>query len=135
MIYAIPAGTVAEWTSYTVEQSRLQARLIERGVTVMTGQIVAALAPGEARLACAFTGRETAIACDSFIPVTSREPTDGLWLALQGAGLQSLLRVGDARAPGLIAHAIHDAHGAARAHLTPLAAPRRERPVLLREAP
>ena len=133
--YVTAAGTVAEWTSYTVEQSRLQARLIERGVTILTGQIVAALAPGEARLACAYTGHETAIARGSFIPVTSREPQDGLWLALQDAGLQSLIRIGDARAPGLIAHAIHDAHGAARAHLTPVAAPRRERPVLVREAP
>ncbi|MBL9050177.1 MAG: FAD-dependent oxidoreductase [Tabrizicola sp.] len=128
--YVTPAGSVAEWTAYTVEQSRLQARLIEAGVTIRTGQIVTDLTPEGALLACAYTGRTTEIPCGSFIPVTSREPQDGLWLALEGLGLQSLRRIGDARAPGLFAHAIHDAHGAARAHLTPAPAPRRERPVL-----
>jgi dimethylamine/trimethylamine dehydrogenase len=38
---------------------------------------------------------------------------------LQDAGLATLERVGDARAPGLIAHAVHDGHRAARAHLEP----------------
>ena len=131
--YVTPAGTVAEWTAYTVEQSRLQARLIRLGVTILTGQIVAGLGPGTALLDCAYTGRRTEIACGTLIPVTSREPQDGLWHDLQDAGLASLQRIGDARAPGLIAHAIHDAHGAARAHLTPLPPPKRERPVLGRQ--
>ena len=115
------------------EQSRLQARLIRLGVTILTGQIVAGLGPGTALLDCAYTGRRTEIACGTLMPVTSREPQDGLWHDLQDAGLASLQRIGDARAPGLIAHAIHDAHGAARAHLTPLPPPKRERPVLGRQ--
>jgi dimethylamine/trimethylamine dehydrogenase len=131
--YVTPAGTVAEWTSYTVEQSRLQARLITLGVTILTGQIVAGLGTGAAHLDCAYTGRRSEILCATLIPVTSREPQDGLWHDLQNAGLTTLQRIGDARAPGLIAHAIHDAHGAARAHLTPLPPPKRERPVLARQ--
>ncbi|PLL12621.1 NADH:flavin oxidoreductase [Tabrizicola sp. TH137] len=130
--YVSPAGSVASWTSYTVEQSRLQARLIDRNVTLRLGQIVSALGPGTATLACAHTGRETIIPCTTLIPVTSREPQDALYLALQDRGLTTLSRIGDARAPGLIAHAIHDAHGVARAHLTPAPPPRRERPVLPR---
>ena len=132
--YVTPAGTVAEWASYTVEQSRLQARLIERGVTILAGQTVTALYPGTARLACAYTGRETDIPCAGFIPVTSREPQDALWLALKDVakdrGLTSLHRIGDARAPGLIAHAVHDGHAAARAHLSPPTDIRRERVIL-----
>jgi dimethylamine/trimethylamine dehydrogenase len=131
--YVTPAGTVAEWTSYTVEQSRLQARLITLGVTILTGQIVAGLGTGTAHLDCAYTGRRSEILCATLIPVTSREPQDGLWHDLQDAGLTTLQRIGDARAPGLIAHAIHDAHAAARAHLTPLPPPKRERPVLARQ--
>jgi dimethylamine/trimethylamine dehydrogenase len=131
--YVTPAGTVAEWTSYTVEQSRLQARLISLGVTILTGQIVAGLVTGTALLDCAYTGRRSEIPCGTLIPVTSREPQDALWHDLQDAGLTTLQRIGDARAPGLIAHAIHDAHGAARAHLTPLPPPKRERPVLARQ--
>jgi dimethylamine/trimethylamine dehydrogenase len=80
------------------------------------------------------TGRETDIACGAFIPVTSREPQDALWTALQGHGLTTLQRIGDARAPGLIAHAVHDAHAAARAHLSPPVEHRRERPVLARQS-
>lgn len=59
------------------------------------------------------------MACDGFIPVTSREPQDGQWLKLQDRGLTSLRRIGDARAPGLIAHAVHDGHRFDRKHLGP----------------
>ena len=128
--YVTPSGEVSKWAYFTAEQARLQARLINRGVTIRTGQIVSALIPGAARLTCAYTGHTTEIPCAGFIPVTSREPQDGLWLALQDTGLTSLTRIGDARAPGLIAHAVYDGHRAARAHLTPLADPRRERPIL-----
>lgn len=134
--YVTAAGTVAEWATYTVEQARLQARLIDLGVTILTGQIVTGLGPGCARLACAYTGRATEIACGGFVPVTSREPTDGLWLDLHPAlaehRLETLHRIGDARAPGLIAHAVQDGHAFARAHLTSLPAPRRERVILPR---
>ncbi|MCB2159532.1 MAG: hypothetical protein KDD95_14515, partial [Rhodobacteraceae bacterium] len=113
--YVTPAGRVADWSGYTVEQTRLQARLIERGVHILTGTVVTGLAPGTADLACAYTGRVFAIPCESFVPVTSREPEDALWRALQDTGLATLARVGDARAPGLIAHAVHDGHRAGRA--------------------
>ena len=115
--YVTPAGQVAEWSGYTVEQSRLQARLIARGVTILTGTLVTGLGPGVADLACAYTGRSRQIACEGFVPVTSREPQDQLWTALKDAGLDSLQRIGDARAPGLIAHAVHDGHRFGRAHL------------------
>jgi dimethylamine/trimethylamine dehydrogenase len=115
-----------------VEQEALQRRLIERGVRILTSVTVAGLLPGGARLSCVFTGRETEIACGGFVPVTSREPQDALWSALEGQGLATLERIGDARAPGLIAHAVHDGHRAGRALF---AAPgegevRRERVVL-----
>jgi dimethylamine/trimethylamine dehydrogenase len=130
--YVTPAGRVADWTAYTVEQSRLQARLIERGVTIRTGMIVTGLSAGAAELACIYTGRSRRIACEGFVPVTSREPLDILWTNLKDAGLASLYRIGDARAPGLIAHAVHDGHRFAREHLEPPDAVevRRERPTI-----
>ncbi|MCB6180174.1 FAD-dependent oxidoreductase [Rhodobacter sp. Har01] len=117
--YVTSGARVAEWTTHTIEQARLQARLIELRVDILTSTIVTGLLPGAAGLACAFSGRAWQIPCGGFIPVTSREPQDALWQALQDAGLQTLARVGDARAPGLIAHAVHDGHRAARAHLAP----------------
>ncbi|MGB3179311.1 MAG: FAD-dependent oxidoreductase [Albidovulum sp.] len=130
--YVTPAGKVAEWSEFTVEQSRLQQRLIERGVTILTSSLVTGLAPGTAGIGCVYSGREVQVACGGFIPVTSRAPRDGLWQALADAGLATLTRIGDARAPGLIAHAVHDGHRAARAHLAPPDAlvVRRERVVL-----
>ncbi len=114
--YVTPSGQVAEWSGYTEEQSRLQARLIARGVRIVTGHKVSALGQGVAQLTCAYTGHMHEVACDGFIPVTSREPQDGLWLDLQDRGLASLQRIGDARAPGLIAHAVHDGHRFGREH-------------------
>ncbi|MDI3337953.1 FAD-dependent oxidoreductase [Defluviimonas aestuarii] len=131
--YVTPAGRVAEWSAYTVEQSRLQARLIERGVTILTGTIMTGLSAGAADLACAYTGRRSQIACDGFVPVTSREPQDGLWLALKNAGLATLHRIGDARAPGLIAHAVHDGHRFACQHLVHPVDVRRERAMVRRD--
>ncbi len=128
--YVTPGGVAAEWSIFTTEQSRLQAGLIERGVRIVTSAAVTALLPGAAELACGFTDRRWQVACAGFIPVTSREPRDGLWHALRDAGLATLERVGDARAPGLIAHAVHDGHRAARAHLAPPGPVRRERVVI-----
>ena len=130
--YVTPGKVAAEWAIFTTEQPRLQKRLMELGVRIVTSTAVSALRPGVAELTCGFTGRLSEVACAGFIPVTSREPQDGLWLALQDAGLASLIRVGDARAPGLIAHAVHDGHRAARAHLAPpeALAVRRERVVI-----
>lgn len=93
------------------------AGLLARNVTILTAQIVTALADKVAVLACPYSGTEREIDCDSFIPVTSREPQDALWLALQDAGMKTLERIGDARAPGLIGHAVHDGHRAGRAYM------------------
>ena len=113
--YVTPEGRVAEWAGYTVEQAGLHKRLLERGVKVLTGLTVAALEPGQACLDCVYTGRSQRIPCESFVPVTSREPLDELWRALSDrGGLATLLRIGDASAPGLIAHAVHDGHRVAR---------------------
>ena len=115
--YVTPGKVAAEWSIFTTEQGRIQARLMELGVTIVTSTVVSGLGPGTAELTCGFTGRRREIACATLIPVTSREPVDGLWLDLKDAGLATLERVGDARAPGLIAHAVHDGHRAGREHL------------------
>ena len=130
--YVSPAGSVAEWAGYTVEQAGLQARLITRGVTIVTAATVSALGPDSARLTCAYSGQTRDIPCGGFIPVTSREPQDALWLDLHDQGLTTLRRIGDARAPGLIAHAVHDGHRFAREHLDPAPTLRRERVVISR---
>ena len=72
------------------------------------------LAKGVARLRCVYTGRTHDIPCGGLVPVTSREPVDGLVRELAGVGLATLLAIGDCRAPGLIAQAVWSGHKAAR---------------------
>lgn len=108
------AGRVGQWMENTVEQARTQALLIELGVDIVANSTVDALVEDGARLACIFTGRIRAVPCGSFVPVTSRQPRDELWHALQDAGLATLMRVGDCKAPGIIAQAVFDGHRAAR---------------------
>jgi dimethylamine/trimethylamine dehydrogenase len=112
--YVTTGGKVAEWSELTAEQSRAHARLLELGVTVAVNTQVAGLRPGTAVLRCVYSGaeRETAAVC--FVPVTSRDGDDALYHALKGKGLASLSLIGDARAPGLIVHAVYAGHKLAR---------------------
>jgi dimethylamine/trimethylamine dehydrogenase len=119
--YVTPAGIVGAWSQKTAEQARSQARLIECGVEIVVSQAVAKVAESSATLACVFTGRNREIPCGGFLPVTSREPDDALWHDLQSgapanaaAGIASIQRIGDCKAPGLIVHAVYDGHRMAR---------------------
>jgi dimethylamine/trimethylamine dehydrogenase len=112
--YVTGGGKVAEWSELTAEQSRAHARLLALGVTVIVNTLVSGLKPGAAVLRCVYSGAERDIASDCFVPVTSRDGDDALCHALKGRGLASLSLIGDARAPGLIVHAVYAGHKLAR---------------------
>ncbi len=112
-----PHTMASSWTVMTNEQDFIQARLIEAGVTLITAQSVTARSDGEARLECAYTGRESRIPCGTLILVTGRLPDDQLYrnlLALHG--LPPVSRVGDCLQPSSIADAVYSAHRFARAY-------------------
>lgn len=129
--FVTSAGLAGEWMTHTSEQARSQALLIEMGVQIIVSHSVSALTPEGAELSCVFTGRKRVIPCASFVPVTSREARDGLWHALQDAGLASLWRIGDCKAPGIIAQAVHDGHRIARAFGEDGEEMRRERVIMV----
>ena len=108
-------GIVSSWSEYTAEQAQVQSSLIEAGVSIIPSKAVAGLLPGEAQLACVYSGRLTSIPCGGFIPVTSRQPNDALWQELRKHASLHVHRVGDCKAPGLIAHAVYDGHRFAQA--------------------
>ncbi|HKQ95733.1 MAG TPA: NADH:flavin oxidoreductase, partial [Aestuariivirgaceae bacterium] len=115
--YVASEPLVAAWSVHTYDQGQIHAALDRLGVAIVLSHRVVALAGDAAVLACTFTGRRREIACGGLVPVTSREPEDGLWHALRAdrsSGLSTLVRIGDCAAPGLIAHAVYDGHRAAR---------------------
>ncbi len=116
-----PANLVSEWTLNTLEQRRIQARMIALGVTIVTARAVSGIGAGGVTLACAFTGRTRELACDAVVLVTARLPADGLWQELRrregewaAAGLRRVVAIGDADAPAPIAWATYAGHRFAR---------------------
>ncbi len=137
-----PAADVSNWTHNTLEQHRIQKRLIEAGVTIIPLHTVTAREAGSVTLECVYTGREHGIACATLVMVTMRRPVDTLYHALQAViadgaqGPKTLTRVGDCLAPGTIAAAVWSGHryarelGAPPAETVPF---RRELPALARD--
>ena len=113
-----PAGRVGQWSGFTWEQDDACAALIDGEVEITTNRILEGVEEGRARTACVFTGRETAISADWVLPITRRNPNDGLYFELlarrESAQLGSLRRAGDCEAPGIIATAVYSGHRIAR---------------------
>jgi dimethylamine/trimethylamine dehydrogenase len=127
--FVCTSGQVAPWTNFTEEQHCIQKRLLESGSKLLVSHQVTALTHDMAEATCLYTGRTTLLPCGGFIPVTSREPDDVLWRAISAMDQnrwRSVIRLGDCKAPGFIATAIHDGHRAAR-ELTGTPPARRER--------
>jgi dimethylamine/trimethylamine dehydrogenase len=113
--FVTPAARVSEWTINTMEQERIQRRLLDLGVDVQPSRTLVGAQDGAARTACVYTEREWETGCDALVLVTSRLPEDALFTALAGradewsdAGLSSVRAVGDAVVPGTIAAAVWD---------------------------
>jgi len=107
-----PEPRVSEWTVNTMEQHRIQRRLLELGVTVLPSHAVVSAEGGAARAACVFTGREREVACDALVLVTARLPEDALADELRAALDErdgpTVGLIGDAWSPGTIAAAVWD---------------------------
>ncbi|MBX2884099.1 MAG: FAD-dependent oxidoreductase, partial [Granulosicoccus sp.] len=69
-----PSATVSPWSEHTLEQQRIQARLINLGVQIITSHQLADMPAESLSLSCTYTGRNQQIPCDTLIPVTSRLP-------------------------------------------------------------
>ena len=112
-----PANCVSEWTVNTLEQGFIQARLIDKGITLATSRRVNNVANGHVRLGCTYSGREEDLQADAVVMVTARDGNDTLWHELksrqdewQDAGIKSVKIIGDAEAPAPIAWATYAGH-------------------------
>ncbi|MBT6109970.1 MAG: FAD-dependent oxidoreductase, partial [Rhodospirillales bacterium] len=116
-----PAADISNWTHNTMEQERIQTRLLELGVTLVPHRNLASIGGGTVTLSCVYTDREETRPCGSVVMVTARLPNDDLYYeltadqdALDAAGIKSVSRVGDCLAPGTIAAAVYSGHRYAR---------------------
>jgi dimethylamine/trimethylamine dehydrogenase len=112
-----PAVCASSWTTNTMEQHRIQGRLLELGVEIVSSHAVLATAPRAVGTTCVFTGRHTELAADAAVFVTARLPDDAVYRALldrradwADAGLKTVKAVGDCWCPGTIAAAVWEGH-------------------------
>ncbi len=117
VFFVTPASIVSPFTELTLEQTKVQRSLLEKGVHLNLSQTLVDVAPGQATLQCVYTGRENFIECGSVVLVTQRMRETALYDKLCGLNespLRTLELIGDAANPGLIADAVYSGHMAAR---------------------
>ncbi len=116
--YVTPAADVSHWTHNTMEQTRIQARLIELNVNIVPQHNLTGIQHDHVELASIYSGKSEEIACASLIMVTMRESQDALYDVLAGKAdaeaHKSVTRIGDCLAPGTIAAAVYSGHRYAR---------------------
>ncbi len=133
-----PADQLAGWCRNTLDYPHLRRRLAGLGIAVLVSHNIESWAADHLVLADVWSGRETALPCAALVAVTSRLPDEALYRELiardcdwAAAGIETVRLIGDAEAPGLIAHAVYSGHRYARE----LDAPPREVPFTRRVWP
>jgi len=121
VVYVTPADKVASWTENTLEQHKIQANLICREIDIICNKKIISIQGSRFTFKCVYTGIESIIEADAFLPVTSRKPSNKLYQTLldledkfEECGIKTLSAIGDCFAPSSIAAAIYHGHLAAR---------------------
>ena len=113
-----PARLPSAWTNFTLEQERIETRLLNLGVKIVLHHRLAEIQVGGCQLKQVLTGQVSSQPCQAVVLVTDRLPQDDLYHELkphQESGiLHTLRRIGDAEAPHIIAQAVYSGHLAAR---------------------
>ena len=118
---ATPHAVVASWTNYTLEQHRIQARLLELGVEVIASHALQEISTLDVTLACVYSGQPRLVDASSVVMVTSRLPEDAAYQELAAdtqrlsdSGIVTLKQIGDCHGPATIAAAVYEGHRFAR---------------------
>lgn len=115
--YVTPAADVSHWTHNTMEQGKIQTRLMNLGVKIVPLHNLASIHPDHVELACIYTDQVKTLRSDAVVMVTMRDAKDDLFEALTktvDTTLTSVTRIGDCYSPGTIAAAIYSGHRYAR---------------------
>ena len=121
VILATPASVAASWTVYTMEQHRIQARLMELGVEIIASSRLQSISADSVTLTCVYSERTRTVDASSVVMVVSRLPDDALYQELMAdpdgprdAGIETVRRIGDCHGPATIAAAVYEGHRYAR---------------------
>ncbi|WP_234890699.1 NAD(P)-binding protein [Sinorhizobium meliloti] len=99
--FVTPESQVSPWSRNTLEQARIQKRLIDLGVEIVTAMALAGRTKDQLELSCVYSGRIRPVDCATLVPVTARLPDETLWLELKAreaewadAGMKTITRLG-----------------------------------------
>jgi len=113
-----PESVISSYTQYTLEQKRIQNRLLALGVKLHTQVTLNGIQSDRVTLSNDLTDTQFDLACDGVVLVVDRLPNDNLYQALvpmlARQELKSLRVIGDADAPHIIERAVFAGHLAAR---------------------
>jgi dimethylamine/trimethylamine dehydrogenase len=115
-----PAPMVSYWSQFTLEQEKVQAKLMKFGVKLYPQNVLSEIGKDFVKLSSTISGDEVQLPRDGVVLVTDRTPNDELYAstslrsAQRDGGIQSLCIIGDAEAPNIIAQAVFAGHLAAR---------------------
>ena len=114
--------TIAPWSHNTLGYRHIRKRMAQLGIAAVVAHHFVSFADATLVLRDIWDGRSRQLPCAALIAVTARLPDDALYQGLlaretdwSAAGVQSVRCIGDAEAPGLIAHAVYAGHRYARA--------------------
>ena len=115
--YVTPDDTIASWSSYTLDYRHIQKRLAQLAVECVVSHSITDFSGTTLQLEQVWNSKPKSLHCDALVSITARLPNDALFQALrerepewQDAGIQRIDCIGDALAPGLIAHAVYAGH-------------------------
>jgi dimethylamine/trimethylamine dehydrogenase len=113
-----PAPMISYWSQYTLEQDRIQYKLMKLGVRLYPQHVLSEIGNDCVRLSNTISGDLIELPRDGVVLVSDRVPDDSLYQSLKPVfdedRLQSLKITGDAEAPNIIAQALFSGHLAAR---------------------
>ena len=116
-----PGPEVSHWTQNTMEQHKIEERLLSLGVTLVCKRTLVSVQSDHVVTRCNLTGEEHSLPVASLVLVTARLPTNELYFGVAGADEErletlsfGLSRIGDCLAPSTIAAAVYDGHRYAR---------------------
>ena len=121
VVYVTPEDSIAPWSQHTLDYRHIRKRMAELGIEPLVSHNITAFRGTTLHLENVWDHAARDLACDAVVTVTARLPDDALYQDLllrdsewADAGIRSIRCIGDAEAPGLIAHAVYAGHRYAR---------------------